>query len=194
MLGLAISKDNGITFKKVSDGPILGIDYYDSISIGNIAIIKNDNQWHMYYTNLTEWIIEGAKPTYEYNIKYAHSNNGILWNKTNEIIINKSKKGGVATPTIFKKGNVFHMFFGYRKIYGSNMKVGGYNIGYASSKDLIKWTRNDKRAGIFPSEKGWDSEMICYPSIIEVNKKVFMFYCGNGFGESGFGVAELSEF
>ena len=33
--------------------------------------------------------------------------------------------------------------------------------------------------------------MICYPNIISVNGKYIMFYNGNGFGESGFGFAEL---
>ena len=35
--------------------------------------------------------------------------------------------------------------------------------------------------------------MICYPNIVEANNKVYMFYNGNGFGKSGFGVAELEE-
>jgi hypothetical protein len=49
--------------------------------------------------------------------------------------------------------------------------------------------RTDEKAGIDVSTEGWDSEMICYQSIIECNGKLFMFYNGNGFGRTGIGYA-----
>ena len=33
--------------------------------------------------------------------------------------------------------------------------------------------------------------MIAYPNIVRVGERLLMFYNGNGFGQSGFGVAEL---
>jgi len=37
--------------------------------------------------------------------------------------------------------------------------------------------------------------MICYPSVVQVGKRLVMFYNGSGFGRGGFGVAtaELEE-
>ena len=64
-------------------------------------------------------------------------------------------------------------------------------IGYAYSTDLINWTRNDSKAGIDVSEEGWDSDMICYPNLVEVNGKIYLLYNSNEFGRYGFGVAEL---
>ena len=65
-------------------------------------------------------------------------------------------------------------------------------IGYAYSIDFINWTRNDLKAGIDVSEEGdWDSDMKCYPNLVEVNCKSFLLYNGNEFGQYGFGVAEL---
>ena len=46
-------------------------------------------------------------------------------------------------------------------------------------------------AGIDVSESGWDSEMISYPYIVEGEGELFMFYNGNGFGRSGFGLSRL---
>jgi hypothetical protein len=50
----------------------------------------------------------------------------------------------------------------------------------------------DDRIGIDVSSTGWDSEMICYPAVITVKGRTFLFYNGNNNGETGFGVAELS--
>ena len=66
-----------------------------------------------------------------------------------------------------------------------------YRAGYASSTDGVKWIRDDSKLGIGPSPEGWDSEMLCYPAVIEVNGRQFMFYSGNGMGATGVGYAEL---
>ena len=64
-------------------------------------------------------------------------------------------------------------------------------MGYAYSKDLVEWTRDDSKVGIGLSESGWDSQMIAYPYITQIHDKYYMFYCGNDFGKEGFGYAEL---
>lgn len=71
--------------------------------------------------------------------------------------------------------------------------AGPYRIGCAESADMLSWSRDDSKAGIAPSVSGWDSDMVCYPHVVRVGDRHLMFYCGNGFGASGFGVAELEE-
>jgi predicted GH43/DUF377 family glycosyl hydrolase len=190
MLGLAISEDGGFTFQKVSKGPIIGIDYFDPISIGNVAVLKDTSDWKLYYTSLTEWFINGTKPTYQYEIKFAESADGIFWKKNGKVILGIENESGVATPSIVKLDNYYHMWFGYRRAYDKHKSIGGYNIGYAVSENALDWIRRDETSVLEKSKTGWDSEMICYPSVIRVNNKLYMFYCGNSFGKSGFGVAE----
>lgn len=67
----------------------------------------------------------------------------------------------------------------------------GYRIGYATSSDLLNWTRDDARAGIDVSETGWDAEMISYPHVFELDGRTLMLYLGNQVGRAGFGLAEL---
>ncbi len=84
------------------------------------------------------------------------------------------------------------MFFCYRQSYDFRKNRGrSYRIGYAYSNDLINWVRNDSKAGIDVSSEGFDNEMIAYPHIFELNKKLYMLYLGNQVGRYGFGLAEL---
>ena len=69
----------------------------------------------------------------------------------------------------------------------------GYRLGYAESEDGVNWRRKDNEIGIDVSDNGWDSEMICFPAIIDVNSERYLFYNGNNYGETGFGYAVLDE-
>lgn len=193
LLGLAISEDKGNSFYKISEGPVMGTDIYDPLSVGNVYIIIKNGTWYMYYTTYKRWEYNGIKPTPEYNIKLAVSHDGIHWEKENRVIIEEDEKGGIATPCIFEYMGKYRMLFGFRKPYEKNGIPGGYRIGYAESENLFDWKREDDEAGIDVSESGWDSEMICYPDVVTVNNKIMMFYCGNGYGRSGFGYAELRD-
>ncbi|MBS4774065.1 MAG: hypothetical protein KHX55_07330 [Proteobacteria bacterium] len=68
-----------------------------------------------------------------------------------------------------------------------------YKTGYAESSDGINWTRKDHLAGLPTSQSGFDSEMACYPVILETKYGTYMFYDGNGMGKTGFGYAELKQ-
>ena len=193
LLGLAISEDGGYSFNKVSEGPVMGTDIYDPLSIGNVYVVIKDGIWYMYYTTYKRWEFNGVKATPEYNIKLATSKDGIHWAKENRVIIEENEKGGIATPCIFEHDGKYKMLFGYRKPYEENGMPGSYRIGYAESYDLLNWSRRDEEVGIDLSAEGWDSEMICYPDIVKINNKILMFYCGNGYGKSGFGYAELQK-
>ena len=50
----------------------------------------------------------------------------------------------------------------------------------------------DDQAGITLSDEGWDSFMLAYPDVVDVGGHRYMFYNGNGFGQTGFGFAETT--
>lgn len=83
------------------------------------------------------------------------------------------------------------MFFCFRRGLGYRGREGGYRIGYASSPDLLHWTRDDDMAGLGVSSEGWDHEMVAYPHLFELDGNVYLAYLGNDVGRQGFGLARL---
>jgi hypothetical protein len=92
---------------------------------------------------------------------------------------------------VFFCNGKYHMFFCYRYSEDYRSKAKGYRIGYAHSDNLTDWIRDDAKAGIDVSEEGWDSEMISYPHVFELDGKIYLAYLGNQVGREGFGLAML---
>jgi hypothetical protein len=191
--GLAISKDNGMTFKKYSEAPVFSLNRYDPLSATGPCILLKDDKYIAIYSTGIDWIEIDGKLEHTYLLTYSLSNDAICWEPSGRIIVNPiNRYEADCKPTILEIDGIFHMWFSTRGSH--NFRESGdtaYRLGYAFSHDLINWTRDDTKAGIDISKAGWDSEMICYPHIVKAGKKYLMFYNGNGFGKSGFGYAEL---
>jgi hypothetical protein len=184
-LGLAISKDNGITWKKISDGPIFNSSYLEPGFIGTAKIFKENDKWTMYYLSCREWIESNNHLEPIYDIKLATSTNGIDWIPTNQTIIPlEENEGGISS---FQKIDNKAWFSVRGKVYYRNNPQESYKIKTAT---LIedKWIR-DKNIDLDISQEGWDSEMVAYPYIIKENNNLIMFYNGNNFGKTGIGYA-----
>jgi hypothetical protein len=195
--GLAFSDDHGLTFKKLGLGPILTSSLHEPTLVGDSFVRVYDDLFHMWYIFGKEWkkASENEPPARVYKIAHAISKDGINWKKEEgKQIINDilNEDECQALPTVLKIDNRYHMYFCFREAtdFRKNSKR-GYRLGYAFSDDLISWVRDDEQSGIELSEKGWDSEMMCYPHIFEYNGKAFLLYNGNEFGKYGFGIAEL---
>ncbi|MEQ8304021.1 MAG: hypothetical protein RIB47_11560 [Cyclobacteriaceae bacterium] len=196
-IGLAISLDNGNTFERVGDGPVLSSTVHEPVLVGDPFVKIIDGIFHMWYIFGLGWKKYSAKtpPDRIYKISHATSKDGVNWKKGDgkQIIVDRLNKDECqALPTVSYFRDRYHMFFCYRSAVDfRNNKDNAYRIGYAYSYDLRNWTRDDSQAGIDVSENGWDSEMQCYPHIFEMNEKMYLLYNGNGFGANGFGAAIL---
>jgi hypothetical protein len=193
-IGLAVSKDNGKTFSKYSNGPIIGANNFDPFLLGCPRVYRCNDLWYMFYLSGIEWIdLNGRKEAY-YKLKVAKSLDGIQWERNNRFIIPEvyDKESQTCASVFYYQGQ-YHMYFTYRYTVDFRNSERGYRIGYASSNDLINWERNDAIGNFDVSSAGWDSEMVCYPNVNLIDGKLCMFYCGNGFGREGFGWAILQE-
>lgn len=184
-VGLAISQDGGGTFERFSKVPILGRNDIDPYLTASNCVIIENGIWRMWYLSGVGWTIEDGKPKHYYHIKYAESNDGINWNRKGVVCIDFKSKDeyAIARPCVLKESGIYKMWYSYR---GES-----YRIGYAESKDGISWQRKDEEVGIDVSKSGWDSEMICYPFILNHKGQKYMLYNGNDYGKTGLGYAVL---
>jgi predicted GH43/DUF377 family glycosyl hydrolase len=197
-IGLAVSDDNGLTFKRIGDGPVLTSSLNEPFLVGDPFVAKFGNTYHMWYIYGTKWMDNPTKDAKEriYKIGHAISDDGISWNKEGKQLISDRLNSDEcqALPTVINFNKKYHMFFCYRQAIGFRKnRDSAYRIGYASSDDLQNWIRDDNNIGIAVSEDGWDSDMMCYPHVFHCDGKIYMLYNGNEFGRFGFGLAVLEN-
>lgn len=197
-IGLAISHDDGLTFQKYGKGPVLAASLHEPFLIGDAFVALYEGLYHMWYIHGTRWkkFTETDPPDRVYKITHATSGDGINWQRESRHIIADKLNADEcqALPTVFHRDGKYHMYFCYRQAHGFRQQSDhAYRLGYAWSRDLVNWERDDSQAGIDVSEDGWDAQMQCYPHTFELDGKVYMLYNGNEFGRSGFGLAMLDE-
>ena len=185
-IGLAISEDGGETYRRASPAPILERSVIDPYLTASPCVLLEDGIWRMWYVSGTGWEIKDNRPRHYYHIKYAESSDGIHWNREGTVCIDYQSphEYAIARPCVIKEEGLYKMWYSYRGV--------SYRMGYAESADGIAWERKDEEVGMEVSEAGWDSEMVEYPFVFDHRGKRFMLYNGNGYGQTGIGLAVLN--
>ncbi|MDD4969920.1 MAG: hypothetical protein PHT07_10880 [Paludibacter sp.] len=185
--GLAISYDNGESFKRYQDTPIMDRTQ-NAIYIRAIhSIMKENDIYKIWYSVGNGWEIIDEKPYPQYDIRYTESKDGIHFDDNTGIhcIGVQGNEYRIGRPRVIKNHELYEMRYTF------DTKDKEYISGYAISENGIDWIRKDESAGLFKSDNGWDSEMLCYPVEIETNFGKYIFYSGNGMGFTGVGYAVL---
>ena len=192
-IGMAKSVDGGKTFTKLGTGPILSYSPDEPFVLSGPKIRRFNDIFYLWYIAGRKWKVVDGRSEPVYKIRMALSPDGIHWTKMNKDLIPSrvEEDEAQASPDVFEANGKYHMFFCYRYSSHYRGKENGYRIGYASSSDLVNWERDDSKAGIDVSTEGWDSEMISYPHVFELDEKIYLTYLGNQVGRYGFGLAEL---
>jgi hypothetical protein len=184
-VGLAVSKDNGHTFNRVTTVPILDRVEGETCVRTASHVLRRDGLWQMWYIGGSNWVEDNGKPVPSYNLRYIESEDGIHWPGPGRLVLD------VEGPDEYGFGRPFLRFEDgrYKLWYSIRSFSKGYRMGYAESANGIDWTRMDDRLGLTVSSAGWDSEMICFGALEHANACRYMFYNGNRYGETGVGVA-----
>jgi sucrose-6-phosphate hydrolase SacC (GH32 family) len=191
--GGALSHDGGRSFGKLGNGPVLSYSPDEPFVLSGPKIRRFRGRYQLFYIAGRKWKLVDGRPEPVYKIRMATSDDGLHWIKHGRDLIESriEPDEAQASPDVFFADGKYHMFFCYRYSSHFRGRQNGYRIGYASSADLINWVRDDSRAGIDVSDEGWDSEMISYPHVFELDGRTYMAYLGNQVGRHGFGLAVL---
>jgi hypothetical protein len=187
--GVAESRDGGETFERWSEAPVLDRTDGEAVCRSAPSVLHEAERWRAWYVAADAWIdVDGhAVPTY--CIKTIASQDGLQFAGpgADAVVLADSDEFGLGRPYVVRERD------GYRMFYSVRSRTAGYRIGTATSADGDEWTRSDDEIGIGVSAEGWDSEMICFAAPLETPEGTIMFYNGNGYGRTGFGVAALSR-
>ncbi len=194
-IGLAKSTDNGETFERLGDGPILPHTPTSRLrsAVQKLGKLATD---HLFYVAGNAWLKIEGRPEISHRIRVAVSDDGLSWARHNADIIPNfwDDHESQASPDVFYANGKYHMFFcGW--VPKNFRDTRNRWIGYASSDDLLHWVRDDSKAGITVSaeEDAFDNEMVAYPHVFELDGTTYMLYLGNSVGQYGLGLAELGR-
>jgi hypothetical protein len=196
-IGLAISRDDGLTFQRIGAGPVLAASLHEPYLVGDGFVKVIGGTFHMWYIFGTGWkkYVQDRPPDRTYKIGHARSRDGIHWIKeeARQIISDRlGQEESQALPTVIAIDGIHHMFFCYRQSVDFRANSGrGYRIGHAYTSDLSRWTRDDEELQLTGSPGEWDAHMQCYPHAFACEGEVYLLYNGNEFGRCGFGLAVL---
>jgi hypothetical protein len=183
--GVAESEDDGVSFTRVSRAPVLDrSDGELSMRTGGFTT-RTDEGFRMWYAGGSDWVTTASGATRpHYALRHVRSADGLVWPAAGDVCLEpRPDEHGFGRPAVIHEHGRFRMWLSIR------YRATGYRMGYAESADGLKWERRDHEAGLEPSSEGWDSEMVCMAAIADTPAGRYLFYNGNNYGETGFGVA-----
>lgn len=183
-IGLAIEHADGV--ERMFRGPIVDRSAREPHFTASCCVSGVPGAFHMIYLACTGWSEVGGRPRHHYHLRIAESDDGIEWRRDGRIAIDfaDASEYAISRPSVLRDGADWHLWFSARGDY--------YRIYAAHSTDGTAWTREPAPV-LDRARSGWDSEMVCYPHVVRHDDRELMFYNGNGYGRTGFGVAERSR-
>lgn len=184
--GLAISTDQGRSFTRLTRVPILERSDAELTIRTAPSVLLHRGVWKMWYIAGSDTIVVNSKQVPRYNMRYLESTDGLSWGKEGRVIMSPvgEDEYGFGRPNVRETADGFEMWYAIRT------RSKGYRLGYARSPDGLSWQRLDHLVGIEPSATGWDSSMQAFGACVDTPAERYLFYNGNNYGETGFGVAK----
>ncbi len=184
--GLAVSEDGGESFHRVQETPVLDRSAEGVFGRCLHSVLYEKGVFRIYYSVIYDWEMISGIPYPRYDIKYAESKDGVNFPKDGVSCVQcVGNEYRIGRPKVYRTQG------GYEMYYTLDTLDKEYKSGFATSSDGIYWQRHDELFPLQRSKDGFDSQMLCYPALLEVGSRKYMFYCGNGMGRDGFGVAEF---
>lgn len=188
--GLAVSEDEGSSFRRVQQTPVLD-RRPDATFFNAIHSVQNiDNAIHVWTGAGSEFVDIDNKPYPSYRVKHLTTADMLHFSAEEEICIDFAHDGEyrVGRPRVYRNDGGYVMLFTYGDVNGR------YGMGAATSANGVEWHRDDEYIGFLPTGNpdDWDGIHLCYGSMFECGGRTYLVYNGNHMGAEGFGMALLS--
>jgi hypothetical protein len=202
-IGLAVS-DDGVNFTKYSDEAVITGDqtaeFPENRGIAGGGTILEDVQedgsilYRMYYTLAVGKPNKDMRLDQEKHCAVCFSRDGITWTDHRIVMSPRPEvareDAAVAAPYVWREDSGLYLMI-YCPI---GTQWGFYSLAQAVSEDGFHWYRGegDENVVLTPDKEdpdSWEHQMVEYPSVLRTEEGLTLFYCGNGYGATGIGVA-----
>jgi hypothetical protein len=188
--GLAISEDDGKTFRRFSEAPVLDRSDGEIYFRCGPFVAFDGRRFRMWYIGGNAWTQIHGKDVPVYDLRYAESDDGRAWPPAGRVVLalTSDDEHGFGRPWLLPAPEGWWLFYSVRR-----RSLGAYRLGFATSPDGLTFTRHDDKLGLDVSSSGFDSNAIMYLATAATDSGVLGFYNGNDFGRDGIGVARLTD-
>ncbi len=114
-IGLAVSDDGGVSFKRMFEGPVVDRNRLEPYFCASPFALLDGGTWKLWYASSTGFVRVQDKLEPVYQIKYAESANGWDWVRSNTVCIPYSFDGEAnARPCVLRTPDGYRMWYCFR--------------------------------------------------------------------------------
>jgi hypothetical protein len=142
--------------------------------------VKEKNKYYLFYGSNQRW--NTSKVDIDHVLKVCESEDGFYWKNRKYIDFKFPELANAfCRPSVLKVSTGYLLAYAFRKQK--------YQIGFLFTEDFIHWKNSFIFSPLVAST--WESEEVTYPALFEMAGRIFILYCGNGYGKTGFGIGEI---
>jgi predicted GH43/DUF377 family glycosyl hydrolase len=163
-IGYAYSTDNGQSFTKSVDNPVLSETGtgWEEKAVRDPSFIRVGDTYHMIYN--------GTNGT-DTQLGYAYSTDLVNWTRSsNNPIISNNDGWNKRDPYLTRVGETNHLFFRVEDLDTSTVE-----IWHATSSNFTDWTL-DPNNPVLEQTQSWENDRICDPNLTRLESKFVMYY------------------
>lgn len=168
----------------ISDTPIIETFEHVDSSLSYPMVRAINDELHIWYGNTLKKDAGNGDMLHTIHLSILKSDNS-LEHKGQVIDYEIGKSQAFSRPTILEHNGTLNMLYSVRGISTN------YRIKRVVSNDGFTWEKADFQ--LIGTNHLGEQEMQCYPYLITIADKVFLFYNGNEYGRSGMGIAILEQ-